>query len=58
MNDKEIVQRAFEIAERQSKLIEKAFVTFNSEALKSIKKQHDSLSEELKELREIQKASR
>lgn len=58
MNDKEIIQRAFEIAERQSKLIDKAFATMDSDILKAIKKEHDSLSNDLKELRKIQKASR
>lgn len=58
MNDKEIIQRASEIAEKQSKLIEKAFATLDSEILKAIKREHDCLSEELKELRKIQIESR
>lgn len=58
MSDQEIMKKAFEIMERQSKLIDKAFTTFDSDILKAIKKEHDSLSNELKELRKIQKASR
>lgn len=58
MSDAEIMQKAFDIVEKQSKLIEKIFSTFDSDILKAIRKEHDRLSEELKDLRKLQIGSR